>query len=754
MNAQQAWYVPAALFVAFVLAPLANGQQTNNEAPASGMPVLHAETRQVLVDAVVTDKKGGYIRDLAAKDFKVWEDGKEQPIASFSFESDPASPNNSEKHYLVLFFDNSTMPAGDQAQARKAAAQFIDANAGPNRLIAVVDFGGTIHIAQNFTADAARLKQVVATVQGSAVNPNAQSPVEIASLSPTPGLPQLSNSEADFGVRSVLIALRTLAKDLNSVSGRKTLVFLTEGFPFDAERESEMTATIDACNKANVAIYPIDVRGLAAPDMSGPHSELRQPQDFNYGFEHGVSNPGRAPRLLLASFDPDPSQHGGSGGGGGGHGAPVGGGSSGGHGTTGTGTSGSHGSVGSGTTGSRGFAPNSAYNNPYNQPRQIVPAFPSSATTNQQVLYELAEGTGGFVILNTNDLLGGLQKIASEQSEYYLLGYKPPDSPEGSCHTLKVKVERGDTIVRARSGYCRVRPLDMLAGNSVEKDLESRANGSGAGNVNASMEAPYFYTAANVARVNLAIDIASSSFKFEKVKGKQHSEINVLGIAYNPDNSVAARFSDSVNLDFDGKKEVEEFQKKPYHYENQFEIAAGQYTLKVAFSSPGNERFGKLEIPLAIDPYDGKKISISGLALSDDMHRVEDLSTDLDAELLEDRKPLVVKGIALDPSGSNHFKKNDNAAVYVEIYDPLLQASAPPKVGLEFKVVDRKSGQQKMDFGVTDTASSIQAGSPVVPLGLKLPVAQLGPGSYKLELRAVDSANNETSFRTTDFDVE
>ena len=39
----------------------------------------------MLVDTVVTDKKGNYVRDLTVKDFKVWEDNKEQPIKNFSF---------------------------------------------------------------------------------------------------------------------------------------------------------------------------------------------------------------------------------------------------------------------------------------------------------------------------------------------------------------------------------------------------------------------------------------------------------------------------------------------------------------------------------------------------------------------------------------------------------------------------------------------------------------------------------------------
>jgi hypothetical protein len=47
-----------------------------------------------------------------------------------------------------------------------------------------------------------------------------------------------------------------------------------------------------------------------------------------------------------------------------------------------------------------------------------------------------------------------------------------------------------------------------------------------------------------------------------------------------------------------------------------------------------------------------------------------------------------------------------------------------------------------------------QPGSAIAPMGLKLPVATLAPGSYRVELRAVDSIGNATKARTTDFEVE
>ena len=50
----------------------------------------------------------------------------------------------------------------------------------------------------------------------------------------------------------------------------------------------------------------------------------------------------------------------------------------------------------------------------------MLPKFPQRIATNQDVMHVLADGTGGFVIMNTNDLLSGFQKIASELNRILL----------------------------------------------------------------------------------------------------------------------------------------------------------------------------------------------------------------------------------------------------------------------------------------------------------------------------------------------
>ena len=769
-------------------------------------PAIKAETREVRVDVVVTDKKGNYVQDLTTKDFHLYEDNKEQPINTFSFGADPKGPIEAQRHYIVLFFDNSTMDLSDQPRARAAAGKFIDAYAGADRVMSVMNFGGSLQIVQNFTTDAARLKQAVGGIVTSNVSPNASASNGSGSLSSTPGsaasagpptaglqsaaFPSLGNAEGDFGAYTLLLSLRQLAKNLATIPGRKSLILFTAGFELSPERYSELTATIDACNKANVAVYPMDVRGLVTPisrlvpgappdswamqqnraaGWSAVQSSVGSSHAANGAQEMRSSNAG----FQLAAYHPGASmafaspQHGGGGGGGGGHGGGGGGGGGtggggtggGGHGGGTGGSGGGHGGTGGG--GRSGSPGGGSYGNAnYNQPRQIVPQFPSSSTTNQQVMYALATGTGGFPILNTNDLLPGLEKIAREQSEYYLLGYSPTDSPAGSCHTLKVKVERGGTNVRARSGFCNVLPSDPLAGKPIEKELETRASaptalgaaGSAAAVSAGSLEAPFFYTSPNEARVHLAMDVPSSSIEFDKVKGKYHADLNVLGIAYRADGTVASRFSDELTFDME-KDEWEKFNKAPMHYENQFSVAPGQYRLSVVLSG-GSQKFASYQAPLAIDAYDGKKFSLSAVALSNQFQQVSDLGGALDADLLADRAPMVVRDVELTPSGSNHFKKSDKAALYAQIYVPRLIQPNPPTVKCTYVVMDPKTGKALIGATGMDLASYIQKGSAVIPVAFRLPLDKLDPGEYLLEVQASEGPGDLTQVRTVKFVVQ
>jgi VWFA-related protein len=630
--------------------------------------VIQTETREVLVDAVVTAKNGAYVSDLTAKDFRVSQDGKDQAIKGFSMESASA---NDQTRSLVLFFDETSMEERDQIAVRKAAASFIDAEAGPNHRMAIVTFNGSARIAQSFTDNPGRLKDALNQPGFRGLAPSAAD--SDRSHDPSRREEDRLNGRANgnvlvnsFGARNMIRSLSDLGTGLRVLPGRKIVILFAGALPSASDQRSEVREAVDIANKSGVAFYPVDVRPVFAQTDPGA-TPIPEPSG---GYRRMGAGGGQGPRGDVDDL-----------------GTPV----------------------------------------------------PDSGSSGQSTLFSLASGTGGFVVRNTTDLLGGLQNIGKEQDEYYVLTYTAPESKEGTCHSLKVKVDRKQTTVRARTSYCTEKPLDLLAGTTAGKDLEQRAAATQTGDIAGSIELPYFYIGPNVARVHLALETPPDALKFEKQKGKLHAEMDLLGIATGPDGRVGARFSDTVKFDFDTQAEVEKLKEKPLQYEKEFKIAPGQYRFTMAFSS-GGQGFGKLEAPLDVTPRKEGELALSGLVLSKEVRPAADVGLTLGVSLTGDRTPLVAQGMQVLPTGSRQFVKSQQAFFYFEVY-----AADPASVSAQIRILDRASGVSRWDSGLSKLKAAQQGGN--------LPVDSLAPGAYQLEVMAVDSAGKKVT-RTADFEVK
>jgi len=634
--------------------------------------VIKTETREVLVDAIVTGKNGAYVSDLSAKDFHLSEDGKEQSIKGFAVESTAAV---AQPRSLVLFFDETSMEARDEIAVRQAAASFIDAEAGPNHRIAIVTFNGSVRIVQSFSDNAGRLKDALAqsSFHGlpSAADSDRSHDPSRAKEDRLSGSPRASgNLAADtMAVRNMIRSLGDLGKSLGVLPGRKIVVLFTGILSSSNDQKAEVRDAADAANKSGVAFYAIDVRPVFAQTDPGD-----------------APTPQSGPTYMTR---------------GGGPGGGLGGG-------------------------------------PRGDSDDLSSPIPDSGASSQQILFGLANGTGGFVVRNTTDLLGGLQNIAQEQEQYYALTYVAPESKEDSCHTLRVKVDRKGTKVRSRTSYCTAKPLDLLAGTTTGKDLENRAAGTEAGGIVAFMSLPYFYLSPNVARVNLAIEIAADALKFQNQKGRSHAEINLLGIASTPDGNVAARFSDTAKFDFENQAEVDKLKGKLLHYEKEFKIAPGQYRFTLAFSS-GGQNFGKLEAPLEVEPRKPGDLALSGIVLSREARPAADLGLSTGVSPLGDGTPLIAQGMQVIPAGSHQFLKAEPAFFYFEVYD-----SNPASVNAQVRILDR-AGASKWDSGLQKLS--------VPQLGGNLPINTLAAGAYQLEVTATGSSGTQVK-RTADFEIQ
>lgn len=276
--------------------------QNAQKSAAPPEPVIRVTTRLVGVNAVVHDKKGEPAGDLTKDDFILLDRGKEQKISLFRMESTRAlpkplpklPPNIFSNHFVrqsetptsvtIILFDGLNTAFEDQAYARKQLIRFLR-EIEPQDRIAVYLLGRTLTVLHDFTDDPKHLAAVLDRFRG-------RIPAELSASEQT--AEPTGSAEIDdflthtYGVMSdfytvnraltTLKAMETIANHLAGIPGRKNLIWFSGGFPFtlgfddpevfsDPVREhrafNEETERVSkAMNNANVAIYPVDARGL------------------------------------------------------------------------------------------------------------------------------------------------------------------------------------------------------------------------------------------------------------------------------------------------------------------------------------------------------------------------------------------------------------------------------------------------------------------------------------------------------------
>ena len=363
----------------------------------------------------------------------------------------------------------------------------------------------------------------------------------------------------------------------------------------------------------------------------------------------------------------------------------------------------------------------------------------------------LAAATGGHGLIRDSGGPGALDALTREQDESYTLAFSPGLSADGSCHELKVTVNRPDVKVLGRNLYCNVpQAIAVAAAKPRENELDSLAASDKAGNTAASASVPFFYEPTGVARVNLALEIPSPVLEPADRNGKLHAEMDVLGVAYVvPSGEVAARFTHKMKFDFDTRRQFDDFLRRPLHFEHQFEMAPGNFQVRVVFRS-AKDRFGAVETPLAIDPFQAAQLSLSAIALSRNVQPISPEAAQDEAE--SGQVPLIFRGNRITVSGSDVLSRTGTAEAYFEIYQPPVAGAGVAGLSMRMRLLDAQSDEERWNSGDVDLSALVKPGNRVIPVALKLPVAGLPAGTYHAELTVKDSAGGKAvrgiKFRT------
>lgn len=309
---------------AFAILLLSATAQTPAYKPdrAGAPPVLRTTTHLVQVSVVVRGKRNEPVDDLKKDDFTIYDNGQRQEIAAFSLESAGVAPeerkgtlprntftNRAELRpkapdsVTVILLDGLNTKFEDQVYAKEQLIRYLG-QVQPDDRVAVYALGRELRVVHDFTTDASSILRTLGKYRGR-IN------TEVADSNPAE--PDTGNDDmdqwlreadqkiADFQtvtrVQTTLAALEAIADHVTRIPGRKNLIWISGGFPLQmgldeftvsATQEKrtftvEMERTARALNAANLAVYPVDARGLIAnPDLDaaarGSSSPRKTPQ--------------------------------------------------------------------------------------------------------------------------------------------------------------------------------------------------------------------------------------------------------------------------------------------------------------------------------------------------------------------------------------------------------------------------------------------------------------------------------------------
>jgi VWFA-related protein len=289
-----------------------------------------ARAELVLIPTLVTDKSGNHIAGLKKEDFTVLENGAEQKIATFEeIASDPhrlsrpKNPNefsnalaggSSDRRITLIVLDLINTPFMDQARARTDLLKYLTQSLTqtgdqrePTALYTLTRSG--IHVVHDFTSDPRILVAALHKVKGDTSH-IVDSPEDVEAMTGTaspdgsagvdPGAVQteaqqiqtmMEDAELNFksfeqrlAIIYTLDGMQQVAQALGGFPGRKSLIWAGGGFPFNVSDNTMQLApagrdtlsdvlplyehTWQLLNNAQIALYPVDVKGLVVPMAS------------------------------------------------------------------------------------------------------------------------------------------------------------------------------------------------------------------------------------------------------------------------------------------------------------------------------------------------------------------------------------------------------------------------------------------------------------------------------------------------------
>jgi VWFA-related protein len=351
----------------------------------------------------------------------------------------------------------------------------------------------------------------------------------------------------------------------------------------------------------------------------------------------------------------------------------------------------------------------------------------------QDSLRTLADETGGFAILNSNDFRTAFDRLQKDNSNYYVLGYYPTnDRRDGRFRKLEVKVTRPGLQVRSRKGYVSPRGKPPAAPVVDAKETTPQELRSLLGSplpipgLRLTATAAAFKGKAPNASISLVVLADGRDLQFKEKDGKFEDTLDLAVLAVDESGGKSkGGLHHTLNMPL-LPATYQQVVRNGLRITSRFDLPPGRYQLRIAASDANGQRAGSVHYDLEVPDFTDGTMTMSGLLLTSSLAgQVRTVNGDPDDEIR--------KALPGPPTVTREFLSNEEIALVAEVYDNELKT--PHKVDITTSLRS-DDGRELYKHADERASSELGKGGGGYGYTARVPLKGLSPGLYLLRVEA------------------